>query len=140
MFHNFQGWGCAYRTLQSICSMLKIKKNHEIAIPTIKQIQEILVQIGDKENDFIGSRDWIGAAETCYVVDELFQVSCFIHHISSGEKLSSKMTEIVNYFQDQGGLIAMGGDQDAGSKLIAGVNVGTNGTLSLLVVVIKIQK
>lgn len=119
--------------------MLKIKLDRAIAIPSINQIQEVLVKIGDKEKNFIGSRDWIGAAETCYVIDELFQVSCFIHHIPSNEKLSSKKTEIVSYFQNQGGLMAMGGDQDAGSKLVAGVNIATDGNLSLLIVVRKLE-
>jgi Ufm1-specific protease 1 len=115
--------------------MIKLKTEQDIQIPSIKQIQEILVKIGDKESSFIGSRDWIGGVETCYVIDELFQVPCFLHHISSSEKLSSKTDEIVNYFKNQGGLIAMGGDQDAASKLIAGVNVSKAGELSLLVVV-----
>lgn len=119
--------------------MIKFKNDlQDIPIPTVKQIQEILVKIGDKEKSFIGSREWIGGAETCYVIDELFQISCFLHHIPSGENVSSKKTEIVNYFKNQGGLIAMGGDQDAASKLIAGVNVSIDGKISLLVVVRKV--
>ena len=132
-----KGWGCAYRTLQTICSMLKCFNGINVAIPSIKQIQEILVKIGDKENLFINSRDWIGGAETCYVIDELFQIPCYLHHISNSERLSSKKSEIVDYFKNQGGLIAMGGDQDAASKLIAGVNINDD-NLSLLIVVSKI--
>lgn len=131
----FQGWGCAYRTLQTMCSMLKFKLGNEIKIPSIKQIQEILLKIGDKEASFVGSRDWIGGVETCYVIDELFNVSCYLHHITNDEKLSSKKTEIVNYFKNHGGLIAMGGDEDAGSKLIAGVHLSEDGGMSILIVV-----
>lgn len=115
--------------------MLKMKMQSDIEVPSIKQIQEILVRIGDKEMSFAGSRDWIGAAETCYVIDEIFNVPCHLHHITNNENISSKKTEIVNYFQDQGGLIAMGGDEDASSKLIAGVHISSNDELSLLVVV-----
>lgn len=129
-----QGWGCAYRTLQTICTMLREATGKEVVTPSIKQIQEILVRIGDKERCFINSKDWIGGAETCYVIDELFQIPCYLHHVSSHESLSSKKTEIVEYFKTHGGLIAMGGDQDASSKLIAGVNIDGD-DLSLLVVV-----
>lgn len=120
--------------------MLKIKTETDIDIPSIKQIQEILVKIGDKEKSFIGSRDWIGGVETCYVVDELFHVPSFLHHITNQENISSKKTEIVEYFKNQGGLIAMGGDEDASSKLIAGVHTSVNGGLSLLVVVNDVDK
>lgn len=114
--------------------MLSTVTGKQLKAPTITEIQEILVRIGDKNESFLNSRDWIGSAETCYVIDELFQVPCYLHHISSNEGLSSRRTEIVNYFKTQGGLIAMGGDQDASSKLIAGVNTdGDN--FSLLIVV-----
>jgi Ufm1-specific protease 1 len=115
--------------------MLKLKTKTDIKIPSIKRIQEILVAIGDKEPSFVSSRDWIGGAETCFVIDELFHVPCFLHHITSNESISSKRTQITDYFKSQGGLIAMGGDQDASSKLIAGVHVSENGDFWLLVVV-----
>lgn len=116
--------------------MLRLAKGkEEISVPSIKQIQEVLVGIGDKESSFAGSRDWIGAAETCFVIDEIFQVPCYIHHIAYNEKISSKKTEILNYFKVHGGLIAMGGDRDASSKLIAGAHVSSDDELSLLVVV-----
>lgn len=116
--------------------MLKLKTGSDVDVPSIKQIQEILVRIGDKEDTFISSRDWIGAAETCYVVDELFQVPCYLKHIPNNERISSIKKEIVEYFKTQGGLIAMGGDQDASSKLIAGIHLSREeNELSLLVVV-----
>lgn len=119
--------------------MLKIKAETDIDIPSIKQIQEILVKIGDKEKSFISSRDWIGGVETCYVVDELFNVPSFLHHITNQEHISSKKTEIVEYFKKQGGLVAMGGDEDASSKLIAGAHTSVDGGLSLLVVVSEVD-
>lgn len=114
--------------------MLKLATEKDVATPSINLIQEILVKLGDKEVSFINSKDWIGGAETCYVIDELFAIPCYLHHITNSERVSSKKTEIVEYFKKQGGLIAMGGDQDAASKLIAGVHVNAN-DLSLLIVV-----
>ena len=114
--------------------MLKLKTGKDVNIPSIKRIQEILVAIGDKEPSFVSSRDWIGGAETCFVIDELFQVSCYLHHISSTESISSRRKQMMDYFKSQGGLIAMGGDQDASSKLIAGVHVAADEGFWLLVV------
>jgi Ufm1-specific protease 1 len=113
--------------------MLNSKK--DVNIPSIKQIQEILVAIGDKDSSFVSSRDWIGGAETCFVIDELFQVPCFLHHIASSVSISSERNQMIDYFKSHGGLIAMGGDQDAGSKLIVGVHVSDDNDFSLLVVV-----
>ncbi|CRK98249.1 CLUMA_CG011611, isoform A [Clunio marinus] len=135
---NDVGWGCGYRTLQSICSMIIMTNEIEVSVPSIKQIQEILCKIGDKETSFMNSREWTGAIETCYVIDELFNIPSYLHHISNSERISTKRNEIVNYFRDHGGVIAMGGDQDAASKLIAGVSVSKDEELSLLVV--KFQK
>jgi len=113
--------------------------NHAIAgrsveIPSIKQIQEHLVRIGDKSSAFINSREWIGSAECSFVIDELFGVPCYLHHIARGEGIASKKAEILNYFQTQRGLVMMGGDMDAGSKGIAGVHLSASGELFLLVV------
>lgn len=115
--------------------MLKLKTGKDVDVPSIKHIQEILVRIGDKETNFINSREWIGGAETCYVIDELFQIPCYLHHVSSSERIASKKIEIINYFKNQSGLIAMGGDQDAASKLVVGVHLSQNADMSLLIVV-----
>lgn len=59
---NDVGWGCGYRTIQSICSSLQLKLN-EGKVPTIAEIQEILIRIGDKDKSFLNSREWIGSLE-----------------------------------------------------------------------------
>lgn len=69
-----QGWGCAYRTLQSMCSW--IEKNRTTMdvdanqlgpndIPSIEEIQQTLVNINDKPPAFLNSTDWLGALEVC---------------------------------------------------------------------------
>lgn len=40
-----------------------------------REIQQSLVEIGDKEPAFIGSREWIGAIELSFVLDKLLGVS-----------------------------------------------------------------
>ena len=79
-----QGWGCGYRTLQSLCSWAENKlhsSSSHIAeggvvadVPSLRKIQEVLVEVGDKPQSFIGSREWIGSFEACIVLDHLFGV------------------------------------------------------------------
>lgn len=40
-----------------------------------REIQQVLVEIGDKDPSFIGSREWIGAIELSFVLDKLLGVS-----------------------------------------------------------------
>jgi hypothetical protein len=133
---NDVGYGCGYRTLQSMCSMIINKFNKSgMEVPSVRQIQEILVKIGDKEKNFINSRDWIGALECSYVLDELFGVSSRILHITSNDTIRQNKDKIVEYFKSQGGLIFLGGDVDAAAKLITGVHVSNNNGKVLLQIV-----
>lgn len=34
-------------------------------VPSNHRVQEILTEIGDKEKDFLGSKQWIGSVEVC---------------------------------------------------------------------------
>ncbi len=113
--------------------MLNIKFNKIKSIPSIREIQEVLVKIGDKPKEIINSRDWIGTLEGAYIFDELFKIESVLIHVASCEKISSKKKEIVDYFSNQKGLIFMGGDCDAAAKLIAGVHL-SNDEIWLLVV------
>lgn len=70
-----------------------------------------------------------------YIIDELFGVACYLHHVTRGDGLRSIRNKIVTYFETQGGFMMMGGDLDASSKGIAGVHITTNDEIYLLVVV-----
>ncbi len=79
-----QGWGCGYRTLQTICSWVKTQQQqsgrHAAEVPSLAAIQRRLVDIGDKESNFCGSKSWIGSVEVGLVVDTLYDVcmdNCF---------------------------------------------------------------
>ena len=45
---NDNGWGCAYRSFQTIFSWFKLNGYTEKPVPTHKDIQQALVSIGDK--------------------------------------------------------------------------------------------
>jgi hypothetical protein len=69
MLHT-QGWGCGYRTLQTIASYLSLQQQQPGKkagqVPSLKEIQETLVAIEDKKKSFVGSREWIGSFEVCW--------------------------------------------------------------------------
>ncbi|RWS29888.1 ufm1-specific protease 2-like isoform X3, partial [Leptotrombidium deliense] len=69
---NDNGWGCAYRSLQTIVSWFKHQGYTEKPIPTHKEIQQALVDIGDKQPNFVGSTQWIGSQEVSYVLNQLY--------------------------------------------------------------------
>lgn len=90
---SFQGWGCAYRTLQSICSWITSNENYrhqlaegnnvkEASVPTLREIQQILVNILDKPQSFLNSREWIGALEVMRksILFKLFRFLLLILH------------------------------------------------------------
>ncbi|XP_017093702.2 probable Ufm1-specific protease 1 [Drosophila bipectinata] len=132
------GWGCGYRTLQSAISWIIGRRGSsqeaQWFVPSIREIQAILVAIGDKGQRFEGSRDWIGTLEEFYVMDVLYQVSCRILH---ARQLDSQevLDQIRSYFNEYQGFIAMGGiNGDSASKAIVGWHRSAAGNVYLLVV------
>ena len=119
-----RGWGCGYRTLQTIISWLRNNSSsHQqegLNIPSLRRIQEILVEMGDKPASFAGSKEWIGSVEVGLVIDQLFDVPCKILHSRSGHDLRTLFDQVFLHFQDKRCPIMMGGDLDASSKGIFG--------------------
>lgn len=124
--YNDVGWGCGYRTIQTICSWIQRQEEankdvKQATIPSILDIQRILVDSGDKPSRFHGSREWIGCFEASIVIDTLYNVPCKIVHCEQGGEL--KLNFIQELFRDGGGPIMMGGDLDAASKGILGYSI-----------------
>ncbi|WOL12793.1 putative Ufm1-specific protease [Canna indica] len=103
------GWGCAYRSLQTIISWYRLQQYTSLEVPSHREIQQALVDIGDKEHSFVGSREWIGAIELSYVLDKLLGVSCKIINVRSGEELPEKCRELSKHFETQGTPVMIGG-------------------------------
>ncbi|XP_042503011.1 probable Ufm1-specific protease [Macadamia integrifolia] len=103
------GWGCAYRSLQTIISWFKLQHYTSIEVPSHREIQQALVEIGDKEASFVGSREWIGAIELGFVLDKLLGVSCKIMNVRSGSELPEKSRELALHFENQGTPVMIGG-------------------------------
>lgn len=119
-----RGWGCGYRTLQTIISWLKhnyiTNRDMTIPMPSLRKIQEILVEMGDKPEHFVGSKEWIGSVEVGLVIDQMFDVPCKIIHSRSGQELENVFENLILHFQQRRCPIMMGGDLDASSKGIFG--------------------
>uniref|UniRef100_A0A8C5LNK3 Ufm1-specific protease 2 n=1 Tax=Leptobrachium leishanense TaxID=445787 RepID=A0A8C5LNK3_9ANUR len=103
------GWGCAYRSLQTICSWFKYQGYTDKPIPTHKEIQQALVDVGDKPDNFVGSRQWIGSIEVQLVLDQLLCITSKIMFVSQGTELASRGRELVNHFRSEGTPVMIGG-------------------------------
>lgn len=153
------GWGCAYRSLQTIISWFKLqgyiyspdvelrapkgcsndktnalrKKLHvESRVPTHEEIQAVLVDIGDKQASFIGSQKWIGSQEVCYVLNHLYNLDCKFISVSGGGELVYKARELCQHFGSQSTPVMIGGGVLA--HTIIGVDFNEkNGDISYLI-------
>ena len=108
---NDAGWGCAYRSLQTLFSwfILNTSKGKGKKVPKIPEIQEILVKIGDKDKSIINSNQWIGAVEVNLVLNELLGIDNQIIYISSGKEMNSKGRELIKHFECNGTPVMIGG-------------------------------
>ena len=43
-------------------------------VPSIPEIQKILVELGDKPNSFVSSKGWIGSYEVSLIIDRIAKV------------------------------------------------------------------
>ena len=67
-------WGCAYRSLQTLCSWFRHQGYIDRSVPTHREIQQALVDVGDKPAKFVGSKQWIGSIEVSTVLNQLLGV------------------------------------------------------------------
>ena len=70
-----QGWGCAYRSLQTLWSWFVLQGYTHRPPPTHRQIQEALVEVGEERSSFVGSTHWIGSFEVRDCLAHLMGVS-----------------------------------------------------------------
>ncbi|XP_023686369.1 ufm1-specific protease 2 [Paramormyrops kingsleyae] len=103
------GWGCAYRSLQTICSWFQQQGYTERVVPSHKEIQQALVDVGDKPSSFVGSRQWIGSIEVQAVLDQLLGITSRILFVSQGSELVNQGRELASHFQREGTPIMIGG-------------------------------
>lgn len=79
---NDGGWGCAYRSLQTIISWFRLQHYTSKPVPGHRQIQEILVSTGDKDASLIGSSQWLGSFELSYILDAYLGITCKVREVT----------------------------------------------------------
>ncbi|XP_017100416.2 probable Ufm1-specific protease 2 [Drosophila bipectinata] len=104
-----KGWGCAYRSLQTICSWFLLQGYTSASIPTHLEIQEYLHKINDKPASFVGSSQWIGSTEISMCLQGFLNVDSKILHVSTGAELATVASELAMHFQTQGTPVMIGG-------------------------------
>lgn len=105
---NDNGWGCAYRSFQTIFSWFKLNGYTEKPVPTHKDIQQALVSIGDKPKSFLGSTQWIGSMEISFCLSEMLNVDCKILSVSKASELVEKARELEYHFETEGSPVMIG--------------------------------
>uniref|UniRef100_A0A3Q3E8C4 Ufm1-specific protease 2 n=1 Tax=Labrus bergylta TaxID=56723 RepID=A0A3Q3E8C4_9LABR len=93
----------------TICSWFKQQGYAEGPVPTHREIQQALLDVGDKQASFVGSRQWIGSIEVQVVLNQLLGVTSKIMFVSQGSDLGSKGRELANHFLTEGTPIMIGG-------------------------------
>jgi hypothetical protein len=73
---NDAGWGCAYRSLQTIVTWFRLQRYTAKPVPSHREVQATLARLGDKDASFVGSSQWIGAIELGYILDDHLGVTC----------------------------------------------------------------
>lgn len=105
---NDNGWGCAYRSLQTLCSWFRLQGFSDADVPDHRAIQKYLVEIGDKPSSFVGSKQWIGSTEVSMCMEGFMQVQCRILRVDSGGDLADQGPTLVRHFESHGTPIMIG--------------------------------
>ena len=109
--YDDKGWGCAYRSLQTIVSWYRMNHYTDILVPSHREIQQTLVECGEKKRSFVGSKDWIGSQEVGRFLEHRIPGLSFkIIFIRSGEELNDIARSVANHFKTQGTPIMIGGN------------------------------
>lgn len=106
---NDDGWGCAYRSLQTIASWFVHQGYTSKSVPSHREIQQALVDLQDKGKEFVGSRQWIGSFEVSMCLEHLLGVTSKIMFVSTGAEMRTKGRDLLHHFQTQGTPIMIGG-------------------------------
>jgi len=77
-------------------------------VPSIRDIQQILVDLGDKNKPFVGSSEWIGSMEVSFVLNAHLDVTCRIMSLRQGDTLNSVCLELSEHFDRHGTPVMIG--------------------------------
>ncbi|XP_042542474.1 inactive Ufm1-specific protease 1 [Dipodomys spectabilis] len=125
-----RGWGCGYRTLQTLCSW---PEGRPTRVPALDAVQAALEDMGDKPPGFCGSRSWIGCVEASLCLDHFEGPVGRLCHVPRGAGLQGVLEKLYSHFAGGGGPVMVGGDADARSKALLGVCLEPGGQAYVLI-------
>uniref|UniRef100_A0A8C9EE08 UFSP1/2/DUB catalytic domain-containing protein n=1 Tax=Phocoena sinus TaxID=42100 RepID=A0A8C9EE08_PHOSS len=102
-----RGWGCGYRTLQTLCSW---PEGRPAGVPEPAAVQAALEDMGDKPPGLRGSRGWIGCVEASLCLDHFGGPQGRPCHVPRGAGPGG----------GGGWAVMVGGDADAQSEALLG--------------------
>lgn len=103
-------WGCAYRSLQTICSWYKLQGYTSKPVPTHEEIQMSLVICGDKSFEIVKSKTWIGTVEVSHALESyLLNISSKIVSVPNREDLVNLGPQLDEHFRTCGTPVTISG-------------------------------
>ena len=87
---------------------IEIPGGKQRQVPHLQDIQTALVQMQDKSDSFIDSKQWIGSFEVSLCLDYFYDVPGKIIHVECGSSMVCVLTELYDHFQSVGAPIMMG--------------------------------
>lgn len=136
------GWGCAYRSLQTVLSWFQRAGGFTdaFAMPDIRRIQEILARVDPdkaKQAKFVGSSTWIGSIEVMLVLQHFMpHLECVIQRLEKGSELDESATlhrMLLAHFERGGCPVMIGGASYAHTIVGIDCNVRTASAQYLIV-------
>jgi hypothetical protein len=119
-FHYMQdkfddnGWGCAYRSLQTCVSWYRMQAYSTKTIPHIPDIQSMLKKIDEAHKDLkVGSKTWIGTIEGMYCLQNYVGVDCNMLYCQDAEDMVSQAPALLTHLRNAGTPVMMGCGQYA---------------------------
>lgn len=108
------GWGCAYRSLQTCVSWFGLQSYCAKPVPSIPDIQHRLKRVDEAHAELVvGSKQWIGTVEGMYVLQDYLGIDCrqiFCHDV---DDMASNAPLLLEHLQIQGTPVMMGVGQKA---------------------------
>ncbi|CAK0811388.1 unnamed protein product [Prorocentrum cordatum] len=106
---NDDGWGCAYRSLQTCVSWYRMQFYSEKDVPGIEDIQRLLKRIDEAHKDLqVGSKKWIGTIEGMYLLQDYLGVDCRMVHCQDASDMATQVPNLLQHLEAQGSPIMMG--------------------------------
>jgi len=103
------GWGCAYRSLQTIESWFLHQNLSNKPIQNHLETQKMLYVLGQREKNFIGSHEWIGSLEIAAVLEKYIGITSKILHVSKGPDIALHYRQLLDHFEVHGTPVMIGG-------------------------------